>query len=580
MVRVQFTLIHDSAEPEFEPVRSLALRIPIAGTSQARGQIAGSPPVEIRKAGDNEIWQLDADHLRQIAKGSVSVELVRSPGWAFVERDGRQIAFVMRDFWQTWPKSIALKPDGLHVRLLPPLGEVGFESRSLMDWLRHGYAFENGRYMLRRGIALRHEFWVRFGSPGDLDAFDGPDAWAKAVLSLPYAAVDPQRYCDSGVFGPIQPAGATPLPRYDEMVARNVALLLDRREKAGEYGWMNFGDWHGERTYNWGNNEYDLNWSMAVHFAGTGRWDYFTLGEQMARHYATIDTIHVPTMERMPGRVWTHCVGHVGVGARKPDAGMPAEEFLEWSETGYNGIFYRGFVDAGGHVYQEGNFAYYHLTGDRDLLEAAETVCAAQAAYLTPKFDFGIERSAGWPLINAVAAYESTGNPFYLNAARLYVERILDKQDPVGGGWLLPQPAGECDGQAGIGGKAFATGILLYGLMRYDLVEPREDVKHAFVEACRWLVEQTWNEDKLGFRYKTGCDKYRDDADKGPVSALIAPGLAYGFRLSGDPRFLDIATRVMNRICDYTDTMGKGVTMVTRQSAFALPLLSATSRPE
>ena len=41
------------------------------------------------------------------------------------------------------------------------------------------------------------------------------------------------------------------------------------------------------------------------------------------------------------------------------------------------------------------------------MLQVTERVATHQAAYLTPSFDFSIERAAGWPLINAVEAYET-----------------------------------------------------------------------------------------------------------------------------------------------------------------------------
>lgn len=580
LVQVQLTLVNDATGPEFQRVRSFAMRIPIAGEGALRGQLAGCEPVEVAEAGQDELWQIDAGKLRAISKGQSSMRQERSPGWAIVQRGGSEIALAIRDFWQTWPKSIALKPDGLHVRLLPDLSNDKYVARDLMDWMRQGYAFdEDGCYLLRRGMALRHEFWVRFGQAGDVEQQGGADVWASAVLSPPHAAADPDQYCESGAFGPVQSAVRDGRPEYESMVERNVQLVLQLRDATGEYGWMNFGDWHGERTYNWGNNEYDLSWAMALQFARTGRWDYFGVGLDMARHYATVDTIHAAANDGMPGRVWSHGVGHVGVGDRTPGSGPAAEALHKWLESGeYNKHFYRGLVDTGGHIYQEGNFANYFLTGDRDLLEAAELVCTAQATFMTPGFDFGIERGAGWPLSNAVAAYESTGNPFYLNAARIYVERILQKHDPAGGGWLLPQPASECDGKQGVGGKAFATGILLYGLMRYDLVEPRAEVKDCIVNACRWLVEQAWNEEKVGFRYKTGCDKYRDDTDEGPSSALCLPGLMYGYKLSGDQRFLQVVQKALPKVCQYRDKNGKQAGMICRQSAYALPGLGAGRR--
>ncbi len=421
-------------------------------------------------------------------------------------------------------------------------------------------------------MALRTEFWVRFDRSGSAVPLNDWHAWARELFSLPYAGVSPELYCESGAFGPLEPAGHELFAEYEGMVERNVAAVSRNREEKAEYGWLNFGDWYGERGFNWGNSEYDLAWAMAVQFARTGRWDYFECGEQMARHYSTVDTVHVPWAADMPGRAYAHSLGHVGVGVEPSALQLHDEGWDAWLQR-YQ-FFFRGAIDAGGHVHEEGNLAYYFLTGDRDYLATAEMVVGAQAAYLTRQFDFRIERSAGWPLINAVAAYEATNNPFCLNAARLYVERILEKQDPVEGGWLLPQNRSECDHPPPhLGGKSFATGVLLYGLMRYNLIEPREDVKRAILQACGWLVEQAWNPSKQGFRYKTGCDRYADSADSGATAALCIAPLAYGWQLTKDPRFRDVLLISFTKMCEHTGSIGKAAAMLTRQSAYALPVL-------
>jgi hypothetical protein len=109
--------------------------------------------------------------------------------------------------------------------------------------------------------------------------------------------------------------------------------------------------------------------------------------------------------------------------------------------------------------------------------------------------------------------------------------------------------------------------------MRYDLIEPRGDVKDAIVRACRWLVEQAWNAKKRGFRYKTGCDHYIDNADTGTSQAMCAPGLAYGWQLSGDPRFAGVLRACIRNITGQTGDIGKQCTMLIRQSAYALPVV-------
>ena len=52
---------------------------------------------------------------------------------------------------------------------------------------------------------------------------------------------------------------------------------------------------------------------------------------------------------------------------------------------------FRGGIDRQGHVFQEGNWIYGALAGDRFLWDTAQRVCSNQAEKLTVNYDFGIE---------------------------------------------------------------------------------------------------------------------------------------------------------------------------------------------
>lgn len=232
----------------------------------------------------------------------------------------------------------------------------------------------------------------------------------------------------------------------------------------------------------------------------------------------------------------------------------------------------RGAIDRQGHVYEEGVWLYAALTGDPWLRQVAENVSMNQARKLTPNFNFTIERSGGWPLINMCAAYQFSGNPYYLNAARLMVERCLDRQDPETGGWLHTPPTGETDGVAVRGGKAFAVGILTHGLLRYLDVEPRErpDVRHMLVRGADWLMDESWNPGK-GFVYITNAPRYEDTGMRGIVSMLNAEVVAFAREETGDDRYLDFWKAMMTDIWSSPHNgIGKGFSQATRQSVFGL----------
>ena len=575
LLEIAFTLINDRMDAEFSSIRSLGLTVCPAGSGPARCVLAGQAGTVLQPGESCELRQVDDRRVRRTTPAGARSEEERCLGWAVLERGPARLAAAMQDFWQTWPRAISASTAGLSLHLLPPAPD-DCRPADARDWAVRCHWQADGAYAFKRGMSFRSDFGLRFDPAGSETPAGGWAEWARRLQGPSCAAPLPARLCAAGVFGPIEPAGEA-TAAYDAVVAADHAGVLRGWEQDRAYGWMNYGDWFGERAFNWGNNEYDLAWSMAHHFARTGRWDYFVLGLEMARHYATIDAIHVPWQPEMSGRVYTHSFGHVGMDERRP---APAWDDPAWKQyIGSPWPFHRGLIDAGGHIYIEGLFAYYFLTGDRDFLEAGEMIAGAQAAWLTRKFDFGIERAAGWPLSNAVAAWEATGNPFYLNAARLYVERILAKQDPDQGCWLLPQDRSECDHPPPhLGSKSFATGVLLYAMMRYDLIEPRADVRQSIVRACGWLVERAWNREKGGFRYKTGCDRYADSADTGGTQALVLPGLAYGWKLSGDRRFLELARTCLAGCDRWHSGLGKGATMATRQSAFALPILREADR--
>jgi hypothetical protein len=175
----------------------------------------------------------------------------------------------------------------------------------------------------------------------------------------------------------------------------------------------------------------------------------------------------------------------------------------------------------------------------------------SQAAYMTTHFDFDIERGAVCPLINTVAAYEATGNPFYLNAARIFFGSIRDNQNPQDGGWR--------------GGDAFSTGNVLYALMRYHLIDPKEEAKQSIIRACDWLVKWAWDKENKIFRGKMANQ----------ATAVCVAGLAYGATLTGDGRFDEVLHNVFPKMCEAAGD----ATLMLRQSAYALPAMAPASQP-
>jgi hypothetical protein len=256
----------------------------------------------------------------------------------------------------------------------------------------------------------------------------------------------------------------------------------------------------------------------------------------------------------MIGRMHTHCLGHTG----------------GYFPPGYKGMsagFANGSTDYG-HTFVQGNYAYYVLTGDKRFLEASEKIARHIAEYRTQNYDFGIERSGGWPLIDVMAAYNFTGDPHYLNAARIFIRHILEKQDEERGIW--PAPIGECKHDPKHqGAKPFAIGILFNGMIMYDQVEPSDEVKQSIIKASQGVIREMWSEKDNGFYY-AGCPDFMKKASPGYATTLISQGLAYAYRHSKDETIKKVLLKGMGPSVQKISGFGKSYAQLIRHTLYTL----------
>ena len=534
-IRIQWTIGNNRTSDTFAELNRASLYIPLVGAGPLSAALADGQSTAIADTSSLTVLQ-DYDDRVTIKRADATIEGTRESGFVRVEAGGFTTDTMIRDFWQTYPKGLEVSPQGIRLDLLPALPENQFTSAGDLTDERQialFYCYRDGKYLFKRGMEYTADVMLSF-QKGKSEATAKKAAhWQEPLM----AVAPPTHYCASGAFWWIDPWRSDEFPRHCEAFRDSFEKLEQGRQDRHEYGWMNYGDWWGERSWNWGNSEYDLQYVCANHFAQTGNLDAFWRGDQMARHNTTIDVIHYP-WQPMRELVYTHCVGHVGGFFGREDNRITNRVY---SMTG----FISGVQDrSGGHTYQGGNFLYGFLTGDRRYLEVANTVCWNQATTYTPNWNFGIERACGWSLYNAISAYESTLNPYYLNAARIYLEKVYELQDPETGGWRMRQGPPECDcpDAPHIGGKAFATGVLLHGLMMVDRVSPDAKVKESLVRGVDWLLDHSWNEEKQGFRYKTGCPKY---VNHGWYTPLVTDSIAYAYELTKDDRYRDFLLRTI-----------------------------------
>lgn len=567
-LRVRLSVTNDDPTEPLAAVQSAVLTVLLRPGQAAQATMDGEKCAGPAAGRAARLVQTD-DRRSTLSDGGIVSRGGRAQGWAAVQSGTTRLVVAVRDFWQRYPKSIEVHGDRISVGLLPELAADPYaQYGDPMEQLRLFYWCKDWKYHLKRGVRTTVDLllWCDDGR--------GPSAKviAEHFQNPLFAVCEPEYYCKTGVFGRVEPAAEGSFPAYETFASELFDRLEATRKKNRSYGFLNYGDTFGERRYNWVNSEYDLAFGMVVQFARAGELRYLWRADQQTRHVADVDTVNGQWDSlRSHGPVYAHSVGHTGgfyphghPWFRKGSRGQP-------HSRGYmNGAF-----DPQGHAFSQGNLLMAMLMGEPDYLEAGLKMADFLAGERTKRFDFHIERAAGWPLINVLSAYDATADPYYLNAARIFLERIFELQDPETGGWRMPQTRGECDcpDAPHIGGKTFATGILLRGLVQFDARCPDPKVKHAIVRACDWLMAHAWNAERGGFRYKTGCPKYANGASLGIHAALVTEGLAYASEISGDPKYRTFLLTWLPKLLKSRSGNGKAVAQFLHHTVYALPYL-------
>jgi hypothetical protein len=323
---------------------------------------------------------------------------------------------------------------------------------------------------------------------------------------------------------------------YEEGVDKNIENYAAARTRQRDYGMMNFGDWFGERGANWGNIEYDTQYALLLEYIRSGNADAFFLGEETELHNRDVDTVHYSPRPKDLGAVYVHQMGHVG-------------GYYDKSVPDTLGIPKAGYTVS--HAWSEGHFLHYFLTGDRRSFETGRRV----SDYFTRKdlgrpYHFTSTRVPGWHLIMVTAAYQATGDPYYLNASRVIVRNVLDRQDNVPravpeyqrpgrkpyqeGGWARMLAPGHCRCEPRHQGNAgFMIAILLSGLKYHHDITGEPEVKESIIRGAHYLLEETYSDQERGFRY-TSCPATSYGRWALP---LMVEGVARAYVWTKDDRF-------------------------------------------
>ena len=179
---------------------------------------------------------------------------------------------------------------------------------------------------------------------------------------------------------------------------------------------MNYGDGHGERTWNWLNQEYDTAAVLLEQALRFRNPDYFREALRCVRHQMEIDTVKNHPDPINNGGVYKHALGHTG-GYFTGDDVQRLIKGCNWK--GEKNPFLNGECSSG-HTRIRGTCMAYVLTGEPRFREAAYLTgewlrkCKLFALRAWPG---GSAREPGWGLVNLTSLYWMDANPKFLKAA-------------------------------------------------------------------------------------------------------------------------------------------------------------------
>ncbi|NOZ22658.1 MAG: hypothetical protein GXP25_16395 [Planctomycetes bacterium] len=550
-LRVFHTWENNHIAENFTKITNLFLSTPLAGGVQhcAMGgdekAITGDPG-----KGDIRLFQNFDDKYTVTTGTAETTKGKRAAGWATASDGKKGVTTAVRWFWQLYPKDFIIDKSGIRVGICPTLGKEDYAEFPFEGEQHYLYYYLlNGRYKLKQGCSKRHELLYYFHK-GDAQSADA--ARHAKCFEKPLVAVAPAKwYCDSKAFYDVWPKDMKRFKAYEIGIENSLKVYLLRREMVKEYGMLNFGDWYGERRVNWGNIEYDTQHGMCLHFIRSGILDFFYTGQQAQQHNQDVDTVRYYSDPRRVGGVWAHCMGHVGEYYKIPAAppGTP-----------------RGGMSVT-HTWCEGHMDYYYLTGDPRALKAAKMIADHYDWQYTKEYDFTNGRTAGWHLILTLGVYNGTYDPYYLNAAKIIVARVAERQRPDGG-WRRQLVPGHCfDIPRHHGNAMFMIGILLDGLKYYHGFTHDPKVAKMIVEGAEYIIRETWENDPkyYCFRY-TSCPN--SSKGHGVTMAYCHP-FTYAYRLSQKEIFKDVVMKGAS-ISVSRSLYGKGFSSAYRTGPRAL----------
>jgi hypothetical protein len=453
----------------------------------------------ILSAEDKAILSVDADMNCQIGLNDEQKNADKHiDGWSALFGEKLSLGLAIKDFWHLCPKAIELSHDYMKLAL----------------WSHKDWKILN----LGRTRAKTHHVLYDFSKKEDAE-LDRIRAFQSPLI----ADTQPDYFCNTEVFGLLSTSGAKETQEYDKKVEQCFDILQTQRETMPrENGMLHYGDYyHG----GYGNNltrgdlEYDTGHACFLLYARSGMRKYFDFAVACNQHFIDIDINQETGDQRFHG---------YSEAAENHEAVTTS---MEW-----------------GHLFVDCCADAYYLTGDERSLESLKmianrvaTIADGEGYEKIRSIFAGAERQLGWPLDVLCRAYEVTGEEKYLKSATKVVDYIkLYAKDPISayedGVWWRSWMMDGC--------KVFMTGELHDGLAAYYNITHDKELRYVIITSLNWLIDHMWNPQTDGFMYEfNAMNRQHRIAGMAGLNMLIVDAFRFGYQITGDRRYLSIATR-------------------------------------
>jgi hypothetical protein len=336
-----------------------------------------------------------------------------------------QFAATIPEFWENFPKAIAVDDTTVELGLFPRQFPEPHE--------------------LQGGEQKTHRMVIAFD--GDRVS-DPPLAWCHEPLAM-YPS--PEWSCNTGAVPLLLPAADDPNDAYLDLIGQALDSQMgfaSKRESADEFGWRNFGDLYADHESAFQppdapfvshyNNQYDPIAAFAVHFLRTGDQRWWQLMTALARHVRDIDIYHTrDDKAAYNGGLFWHTAHYLDAGTsthrtypKGSHGGGPSNE----------------------HNYSMGLMWHYFLTGERASRESAIGLArwvierddgrltqfrwlargATGLASSTQSTDYhGPGRGAGNSILACLVAHRLTGEANFASKADELIARCIHPADDI-----------------------------------------------------------------------------------------------------------------------------------------------------